>query len=62
VAIKGVSERTYSTEELIQSVEEECPGFCKLVDAEQAALHARYPDPVERRRFVLSHFVRIDVP
>jgi hypothetical protein len=35
-------------------LEESIPGFKALVAAERKALHDKYPDPVERAKYIFS--------
>jgi hypothetical protein len=48
------------TTELMAELESAHPGFWKLVEAERQRLYLEHPDPDERRRFLMSHLVRVE--
>ena len=50
----------YTTDEILAFIETQSPGFLVLVEEEKRALDEAHPDHTERRRFVLSHFVKME--
>ena len=49
------------TTDLLAELEAAHPGFRNLVEAERKRLYMEHPMSDERRRFLMSHLVRVEI-